>query len=689
MTTTCHFEELKLVTEFKRKRCIHTITDSEATIRYETWIRTKTLGKGSEGTVYKETCLERSGVRAVKQIQRSPTGANRNEIAILAQLRSYPEHFVQLTGWFEDKNHIYLAMEYLPVNLGTLLKNRTLSELDIKKVTKQILVGLEIMHKMNICHRDLKPSNILVAQSKPVLIKIADFGISKYFDSTECRTIVGTNSFMAPEVWGFGDQETSVYTTAVDIWSLGCLLYFMITKALPFTETEKLERFVDGRIPFPPLATHARTIPRLAMELIVSMLRPSPQDRPPASKAQGHSWLSFNEPPRDLGQPTSEDPDPASTEPKLAPLDTLSSGTKHQLSDLEVMGTLPLLDTRPKKQNRAAALGRGRESIQYLLVAAAASGDCKTLIEALGKGAKSMENPSESGYPPIYIAAKNGHLPVIKLLLTNGAHLGVDGKHEVSALHGAAEAGNLQIVQYLLDNGADISAVEKEGRMAHHIAARFGATEALQLLVERGADISARETSGYQCTALMYAARYGHLNAVRYLLDRGADISAVEKDGRMAHHIAAQFGATEVLQLLVERGAGISAREESGDQWTALMYAARYGHVNAARYLLERGASISVAQAGKTAMSLAAEEGHIEVVVLLSNWDETDTSITFTELDNPRLSTEDSTQATSEDESMTSLDSRASPSESLFSTHLSHGLPLLSDLYLNSDTIWE
>lgn len=104
-------------------------------------------------------------------------------------------------------------MEYL----DTLLQETDLTENDAKKVTKQILTGLEIKHKESICHRDLKPSNILIAKWIPISVKIADFGVSKHIDGTGCRAETGTRPFMAPEVWCLGDEESSVYTTAVDI----------------------------------------------------------------------------------------------------------------------------------------------------------------------------------------------------------------------------------------------------------------------------------------------------------------------------------------------------------------------------------------------------------------------------------------------------------------------------------------
>lgn len=182
-------------------------------------------------------------------------------------------------------------MEYLPGDLGALMKEHSLSENETKMVTKQVLAGLEIMHDKNICHRDLKPGNILVAKWIPLTIKIADFGVSKSLDGTQGRTTTGTKPFMAPEIWGFGQSLTSAYTTAVDLWSLGCLVYYMMTGRVPFPETRNLMNFVQGLGTFPPNTLEASSLSVLAVGFMANLLRTNPQERSTASKAQLHTWL--------------------------------------------------------------------------------------------------------------------------------------------------------------------------------------------------------------------------------------------------------------------------------------------------------------------------------------------------------------------------------------------------------------
>ncbi|KAF2190698.1 kinase-like protein, partial [Zopfia rhizophila CBS 207.26] len=115
---------------------------------------------------------------------------------------------------------IYLAMEYIIP--GDLEKNLASSwtENDTKLAVRQLLRGLEIMHSNNVTHRDLKP------QIHPVHVKIGDFGISKRVpenSSTKLDTRFSIHGYTAPEV-----TLGETYTSAVDLWSLGCIIYRMI-----------------------------------------------------------------------------------------------------------------------------------------------------------------------------------------------------------------------------------------------------------------------------------------------------------------------------------------------------------------------------------------------------------------------------------------------------------------------------
>jgi serine/threonine-protein kinase len=134
----------------------------------------------------------------------------------------------------ETKSRPYIAMEYLEgQTLSELLKNvRPLPEPDAVRIASRICEALEYMHKNNVVHRDLKPQNIMLCNDGT--IRIMDFGIAKSLDSRRLTFVgftpaMGTPDYMAPEqVRGSrGDQRT-------DIYSLGAILYEMVTGEPPF-----------------------------------------------------------------------------------------------------------------------------------------------------------------------------------------------------------------------------------------------------------------------------------------------------------------------------------------------------------------------------------------------------------------------------------------------------------------------
>lgn len=122
-------------------------------------------------------------------------------------------------------------MEY--ANGGELFdyidKRKRLTEQEACKFFRQIISGIEYLHKLGISHRDLKPENILLDHYKD--IKIVDFGLSKIFSRSELlNTPCGSPCYAAPEmVAGLKYSGSSV-----DIWSCGIILYVMIVGYLPF-----------------------------------------------------------------------------------------------------------------------------------------------------------------------------------------------------------------------------------------------------------------------------------------------------------------------------------------------------------------------------------------------------------------------------------------------------------------------
>ncbi len=138
--------------------------------------------------------------------------------------------------------------------------------------------------------------NILVVSKSPNWwVKIGDFGITKRVESnhTALRTQAGTQHFQAPEIIGYVEEneESSEYTNAVDVWSLGCVTFEILTHEVPFPDFRALSLFSKRRTQFPTEALSARCVSTEGIEFIRSLMVPEPSKRLTAETALQHPWL--------------------------------------------------------------------------------------------------------------------------------------------------------------------------------------------------------------------------------------------------------------------------------------------------------------------------------------------------------------------------------------------------------------
>ncbi|CUS12982.1 unnamed protein product, partial [Tuber aestivum] len=205
---------------------------------------------------------------------------------------------MQFLGWYERNETLYIAMEY--IEMGDLRKHisKPLPEKTVQLITNQLLEGLKVMHEKGIAHRDLKPENIFVVSRSPIRVKLGDFGISKRIraqDLTTYRTQFCTRSYAAPEVLGVDpNSETSVYTKAVDIWSLGCVVYELLVGEKLFGPEGLIHSYFHGRWSFPKAKLKNLTPPTndAGISLIESMISLQPDGRPSAIEALDHIWIA-------------------------------------------------------------------------------------------------------------------------------------------------------------------------------------------------------------------------------------------------------------------------------------------------------------------------------------------------------------------------------------------------------------
>lgn len=197
----------------------------------------KTLNQflqGTYGEVYKARDMVNNKWVALKKIRLDledegvPATAIR-EISVLKEISH--KNIVALCDVFTQENHLYLVFEYLDYDLKKLLdamnsKKTKMSPSLVKSYLFQMLLGTYFCHSRRILHRDLKPQNLLIEDATST-IKLADFGLARTF-TIPLRSFtheVVTLWYRAPEIL-LGTKE---YSTAVDIWSLGCIFAEMAT----------------------------------------------------------------------------------------------------------------------------------------------------------------------------------------------------------------------------------------------------------------------------------------------------------------------------------------------------------------------------------------------------------------------------------------------------------------------------
>jgi len=198
---------------------------------------------------------------------------------------------VKLIEVHHDRLHTYIVMELL--SGGELLQRpRPFSERQAKRVMRQLASAVRYMHSRGVVHRDLKPENIVyVHQGEDSPVKIVDFGFARMKNSCEpLHTPCFTLPYAAPEV--VANQE---YDESCDMWSLGTILYFMLSDNPPFrTDTPNVAmRIKAGEINFDSEAwSH---VSPGAKQVMKGLLIIDPNNRLTAASLVYHSWLTTHD----------------------------------------------------------------------------------------------------------------------------------------------------------------------------------------------------------------------------------------------------------------------------------------------------------------------------------------------------------------------------------------------------------
>ena len=247
---------------------------------YVVW---KSIGAGGMGEVYEayeENLNRRVALKTISpKLAADPTVIERFKLEGQALARLNHPNVISIYSLGHDKGLYFLAMEYVE---GKSLLDFTRSDVygmgELLSIFEQLFRGVLAAHENCVIHRDLKPNNILLTQD--LRVKIVDFGIAKLYDDlasdiTKQGQFLGTIRYIAPEIVRGGAP-----TAQSDIWSLGVILFEILTDANPFlgqNDLETLENIKAKKIEIP--AKTKNVLPKRMQDLVLKMLERDPQKR--------------------------------------------------------------------------------------------------------------------------------------------------------------------------------------------------------------------------------------------------------------------------------------------------------------------------------------------------------------------------------------------------------------------------
>ncbi|KAF8892078.1 kinase-like domain-containing protein [Infundibulicybe gibba] len=315
-----------------RRKGYHTLLSSFGKVFHveRRWKLVREMGSGAYGVVISaadeisgETVAIKLVTRVFDKIQLAKRALR--EITLLRHFTSHENitGLIDVDAISHEFNEIYIFMEPMEADLHQIIKSgQSLSNEHVQYFLYQILRGMKYVHSASVIHRDLKPGNLLV--NADCELKICDFGLSRGFDSTpdessaQLTEYVATRWYRAPEIM----LAFRRYDTAIDVWSIGCILAeLMLGKPLfkgkdygqrvppnsvldvlgTPSETviakigsDKAQAYVRS-LPFKKTIPFRKIIPSadpLALDLLTKMLEFDPSERITVIQALEHPWLA-------------------------------------------------------------------------------------------------------------------------------------------------------------------------------------------------------------------------------------------------------------------------------------------------------------------------------------------------------------------------------------------------------------
>lgn len=275
------------------------LKDSQFFQLYDLSLKEPPLGDGSFSVCRKCRHKQTGQEYAVKIISRRMESSTQREVAALRQCERHP-NIVRLCEVFQDQLHVYLVMELLSGGelLERIRRKQHFSESEASVIMRRLLSAVSYMHQSGVVHRDLKPENLLFAdEGEDAPIKVIDFGFARLRPpegAPPMQTPCFTLQYAAPEL-----LRDSGYDEACDLWSLGVILYTMLSGQVPFQSKQKgmtsshaadiMRKIKEGDFSLDGEAW--RGVSEEAKELVRGLLTVDPVKRLKVSCLRENVWL--------------------------------------------------------------------------------------------------------------------------------------------------------------------------------------------------------------------------------------------------------------------------------------------------------------------------------------------------------------------------------------------------------------
>ncbi|CAD5210338.1 unnamed protein product [Bursaphelenchus xylophilus] len=260
------------------------------------------LGHGTFSVCRKCRRLSDGKLFAVKIVSQKFSHQARREVRILETVNPHP-NIVNFVEVLEDYLHFYIVLELLTGGelLHRLKNMNAFTECEASKFMSQLVAAVSHLHSKFVVHRDLKPENILFESDAPdAQIKLIDFGFARLLPNTyeSLSTPCFTLAYAAPEVIEVED-ELPQYNQQCDLWSLGVIMFTMLSGKVPFhakttaeSANDIIARIRSAEFSFDDPSFDS--VSNMAKDLITGLLTIDPKKRVTLAELCRHPWINMH-----------------------------------------------------------------------------------------------------------------------------------------------------------------------------------------------------------------------------------------------------------------------------------------------------------------------------------------------------------------------------------------------------------